>query len=74
MDRFLGYSKIQIKPKDQHKMKFIFPWGTFSYQKNLFGLKNVEETFQGAMTFPFHYIKHIVKPYLDESLHTLARE
>jgi hypothetical protein len=31
MDRFLGYNQIYIKPKDQHKMKFIFPWGTFTY-------------------------------------------
>jgi hypothetical protein len=25
MDGFLGYNQIQIKPKDQHKMKFICP-------------------------------------------------
>jgi hypothetical protein len=29
MDRFLGYNQIQIKPEDQHKTTFIFPWGTF---------------------------------------------
>jgi hypothetical protein len=25
MDRFSWYKQIQIKPKDQHKMKFVFP-------------------------------------------------
>jgi hypothetical protein len=30
-----------------------------------FGLKNIGETFQCAMNFSFHYIKHIVKAYLD---------
>jgi hypothetical protein len=33
MDGFLGYNQIQIKPKDQQKMKFICPWGTFAYHK-----------------------------------------
>jgi hypothetical protein len=46
MDGFLGYNQIQIKPKDQHKTTFIFPWGTFAYQKMSFGLKNIRETFQ----------------------------
>jgi hypothetical protein len=36
MDGFLGYNQIQIKPEDKHKMKFICPWGTFSYWKMTF--------------------------------------
>jgi hypothetical protein len=74
MDRFSGYNQIQIKPKDQHKTTFIFPWGNFAYWKIPFGLKNVGETFQCAMTFAFHDLKHIVKAYLDDLLLTLARE
>jgi hypothetical protein len=66
MDIFLGYNQIQIKPKDQHKTTFIYPWGTFSYRKMPFGLKNVGETFQQAMTFSFHDLKHIVEAYLDD--------
>jgi hypothetical protein len=31
-----------------------------------FNLKNVEETFQQAMTFMFHDLKPIVKAYLDD--------
>jgi hypothetical protein len=66
MDEFSGYNQIQIKPKDQHKMTFIFPWGTFAYQKMPFSLKNTGATFQQAMTFSFHDLKHIVKSYLDD--------
>jgi hypothetical protein len=40
MDGFSGYNQIQIKSKDQHKMTFICPWGTFAYWKMLFSLKN----------------------------------
>jgi hypothetical protein len=63
---FLGHNQIQIKPEDQHKMIFIFPWGTFAYRKMPFGLKNVGATFQRAMSFSFHDLKHIVEAYLDD--------
>jgi hypothetical protein len=66
MDGFLGYNQIQIKPEDQHKMTFICPWGTFTYRKMPFGLKNVGATFQQAMSFSFHDLKHIVVAYLDD--------
>jgi hypothetical protein len=66
MDGFSGYNQIQIKPEDQHKMTFICPWGTFAYRKMPFGLKNAGATFQHAMTFAFHDLKHIVEAYLDD--------
>jgi hypothetical protein len=66
MDGFSGYNQIQIKPKGQHKMAFICPWGTFAYRKMPFGLKNDGATFQRAITFSFHDLKHIVKAYLDD--------
>jgi hypothetical protein len=66
MDGFSGYNQIQIKLEDQHKTEFICPWDTFTYQKIPFGLKNIEETFQCAMTFALHDLKHIVKAYLDD--------
>jgi hypothetical protein len=28
---FSGYNQINILPTDQHKISFIYPWGTFSY-------------------------------------------
>jgi hypothetical protein len=66
MDIFLGYNQIQIKPEDQHKMTFICPWGTSAYRKMSFGLKNARATFQHAMTFAFHDLKHIFETYLDD--------
>jgi hypothetical protein len=47
-------------------MTFICPWGTFAYQKMPFGLKNAGATFQRAMSFAFHDLKHIVEAYLDD--------
>jgi hypothetical protein len=66
MDKFSGYNLIQIKPEDQHKTMFICPWGNFAYWKMPFGLKNARATFQRAMTFAFHDLKHIVEAYLDD--------
>jgi hypothetical protein len=68
MDGFFGYNQINIAPEDQHKTNFICPWGTFAYRKLPFGLKNVGATFQRAMSYAFHDIKHIVQPYLDDLL------
>jgi hypothetical protein len=66
MDGFFDYNQINILPVDQHNIAFIFPWGTFTYQKLPFGLKNVGATFQRAMSYAFHDINHIVQPYLDD--------
>jgi hypothetical protein len=45
MDGFSGYNQIEILPADQHKIAFTYPWGTFSYRKLPFALKNVGATF-----------------------------
>lgn len=66
MDGFSGYNQIQIRTEDQHKTAFICPQGTFAYKKMPFGLKNVGVTFQQAMMFSFHELKHIVEAYLDD--------
>jgi hypothetical protein len=66
MDDFSGYNQIQIKPEDENKTEFICPWGTFTYRKIPFGLKNVGATFQQTMYFSFHELKHIVEAYLDD--------
>jgi hypothetical protein len=65
MDGFSRYNQIEILPADQHKTAFICPWGTFSYRKLPFGLKNAGATFRRAMSYTFHDIKHIEEPYLD---------
>ena len=66
MDGFSGYNQINILPAGQPKTTFICPWGTFSYRKLPFGLNNPGATFQRAMSYAFHDIKHIVQPYLDD--------
>ena len=66
MDGFPGYNQIQIKPKDQHKTGFIFPSGTFAYQKMPLDLKKIGATLQRAMTLIFHDIKMIIEVYLDD--------
>ena len=66
MDVFFGYNQIDILPVDHHKMTFIYPWGTLAYRKLPFGLKNSRATFQLAMSYALHDIKHIVEPYLDD--------
>jgi hypothetical protein len=75
MDGFFDYNQINILPEFQHKTAFIFPWGTFAYRKLPFGLKNTGATFQCAMSYAFHDIKHIVQPYLDDiPTHSMRRQ
>lgn len=66
MDSFSSYNQIEIKPTDQYKNTFIYLWGTFTYCKLPFGLKNVGATFQRAISYVFHNIKHIIEVYHDE--------
>jgi hypothetical protein len=66
MDGFSGYNQIHIKPEDQQKTTFICPWGTFACWNIPFILKNIGATFEHAMTFSFHYLKHIFEAYLDD--------
>ena len=40
--------------------------GDLCLSKNLVWFKNAGTTFQRAMSYDFHDIKHIVEPYLDE--------
>ena len=75
MDGFSGYNQINIAPEDQHKTTFIYPWGTFAYKKLPSSLNNAGATFQRAMSYAFHDIRHIVQPYLDDlPTHSARRE
>jgi hypothetical protein len=74
MDGFSEYNQINIILAYQHKTAFICTWGTFAYWKLPFGLKNVDTTFQCAMSYAIHDIKHIVQPYLDDlPAHSILR-
>jgi hypothetical protein len=73
MDGFSNYNQISILPADQHNTTFIFLWGTFTYRKLPFGLKNAGANFQCPMYYAFHEIKHIVQPYIDDlSMHSMC--
>ena len=74
MDGFSGYNQINILSANKPKTTFICPWGTFSYCKLPFRLKNAGANFQREMSYAFHEIKHIVYPYLDLPAHSLQRE
>jgi hypothetical protein len=74
IDGFSGYNQINILPTNQHKTAFIFTWGTFTYWKLPFGLKNTGVTFQCVMSYPIYMIfwhilciiritQHIYEPF-----------
>lgn len=69
MEKFSSYNQIKAATKDQHKTTFTTPWGTFCYKVMLFGLKNIEKTYQRDMTYIFHeYMHDIMDDYLDDML------
>jgi len=49
LDGCLGYNQIPIAPKDQEKITFTCPFGTFTYHRMPFGLYNVPTMFQCCM-------------------------
>ena len=64
LDGYSGYN--QVHEKDQDKIAFTTPWGTFQYAKMPFGLKNVGATFQREMDMAFANEKDVfLVVYLD---------
>ena len=67
LDGFLRYNYIQVDETDRFKIAFTKPWGTFTYGRMLFGLINVDATFQHAMNSAFGDLKDkIIVVYLDD--------
>ncbi|RDY08541.1 Retrovirus-related Pol polyprotein from transposon 17.6, partial [Mucuna pruriens] len=56
LDGYFGYMQIHIAPKDQHKITFTCPFGTFAYTRMSFGLCNAPSTFQRCMLSIFSYL------------------
>ena len=53
IDGFSGYNQIAMHSDDREKTTFTTPWGTFMYDKMLFGLMNAGATFQRSMDIAF---------------------
>nr|GEV92450.1 hypothetical protein [Tanacetum cinerariifolium] len=49
-----GYFQIPIDPRDQEKITFTFPYGTFAYRRMPYGLCNAPGTFQRCMLAIFY--------------------
>ncbi|GKA74958.1 reverse transcriptase domain-containing protein [Tanacetum coccineum] len=62
-----GYFQIPIDPKDQEKITFTCPYGTFAYCRMPFGLCNAQGTFQMCMLAIFHYmVKKTMEFFMDD--------
>nr|GEZ81128.1 reverse transcriptase domain-containing protein [Tanacetum cinerariifolium] len=69
LDGFSGYFQIPIDPKDQEKIKFTCPYGTFAYKRMSFGLCNAPGTFQRCMMAIFHdMVEQSMEIFMDDFL------
>ena len=69
LDGYSGHNQISVAPEDQHKISFITPWGTFTYNQMPFGFINAGAIFQRAMTSSFKDVRdRIIVIYLDDSI------
>jgi hypothetical protein len=62
---FLDTIRFRSSPRINTR-QLLYVLGGLSHIKNAFWPKNVGATFQWAMSFSFHDLKHIVEAYLDD--------
>lgn len=66
MNGFSGYNQIRMDSSDVEMVMFRTPMGNFHYMVMPFGLKNVDSTYQQAMTTIFHDMLHdSLEDYVD---------
>jgi hypothetical protein len=66
LDGFSSYNQIKVKRVDKYKTTFITHWGTFDYERMIFGLSNAGATFERSMQIAFDdLIGKIIHIYLD---------
>ena len=69
LDTFSGYHQIPMHPSYTKKTTFITPHGLFCYNMMLFGLKNVEATYQRLVTKMFRpLLGNTIEVYIDDML------
>nr|GEY32303.1 DNA-directed DNA polymerase [Tanacetum cinerariifolium] len=67
LDGFSSYFQIPIDPKDQEKIMFTCPYGTFAYKRMPFRLCNAPGTFQRCMMAIFHdMIEQTMEVFMDD--------
>jgi hypothetical protein len=67
IDGFSSYNQIVDHEDDKEKIAFTTPWGTFMYDKMLFGLMNTGDTFQREIDIAFIIERdNFVIIYLDD--------
>ncbi|GJR44469.1 ribonuclease H-like domain-containing protein [Tanacetum coccineum] len=67
LDEFSGYFKIPIKPVDQEKTTFTFPYGTYAYKRMPFGIFNAPSTFQRCMIAIFQdMLETSIEVFMDD--------
>ncbi|PIN18141.1 DNA-directed DNA polymerase [Handroanthus impetiginosus] len=67
LDRYSGYNQIAIASEDQEKTTFTCPYGTFAFQRMLFGLCNAPAKFQRYMMAIFtDMIENFLKVFIDD--------
>ena len=66
LDGFSGYNQVFIRPEDQLKTTFTTEWGTFAFNRMLFGLCNAPGTFQRLMMDIFQdFLRHFLEVFID---------
>ena len=67
MDVYSSYNQIRMNPLDEEKMTFITENANYGYKVILFGLKNVEATYQKLMNEVYpNQIGRIMQVYMDD--------
>lgn len=69
LDAYSRYHSMLMDREDEEKMAFVIDEGTLCYKVILFGLKNVDRTYQRMMTKVFKkLIRRNMEVYMDDIL------
>ena len=67
LDGYYGYNQIAIAPKDQEKITFTCPYGTFAFRRMPFRLCNAPTTFQRCMmSMSSDLVEHAMEIFMDD--------